>query len=664
MHSLVQPNAWVVLRLTSDSLKILQITPNTTISIPKYGTFPSNLILGRPYNHTYELLDRLPGHKDSSLRIVPASELHADTIAEELAAQNPPANGNGTLKDDKIIIGGDGVEFQLVGENGEVIMRSNRETIDDSARQTLTMSEIEELKREGTGAGKDLIAKLMASHLGIEEKTKFSLAKYKLLKTKKYLRRFTILPVDVPMLTRWIGEEKDAGKVLTCREEMLALVGSWANVHFSEAPESHPDLTGGRWLVVDETGGLLVAALAERMGILHPHEDEDDDAEGEGEQISTTRHNDSPLAKSNTITLIHNNAQPNLSLLRYFSYDPTASPPTHPNHPLTTHLHQISWLQLIAPDQDTTYSTPVTPLSEEELASMKSGKRGTYYRKLRRHNRVKQVVHATLEGKFDGLVVASHMDPTSILRHTVPLLRGGAQVSIYSPTIEPLVTLSDVYSTSRRTAFIQAPPQSFLDLEHLSPSPLTTPNPSPNPHPEAPPKTAADLETAQAKWPGDADFPLNPTLLLSTSVQSARSRPWQVLPGRTHPHMTGKGGAEGYLFTGTRVLPAQGRIEARGKFVRRKVVQEKDKETEKAVRGGEANEEGVNDDVNNEIDADDDADGVKIVAENRKSVLDKRERDGEGEGRGKVVEAAMRAVEGVLLVNGEGPPKKRKLDNI
>ena len=34
--------------------------------------------------------------------------------------------------------------------------------------------------------------------------------------------------------------------------------------------------------------------------------------------------------------------------------------------------------------------------------------------------------------------------------------------------------------------------------------------------------------------------------------------------------MTGRGGAEGYLFTATRVVPAEGRVEARGKFVRKK----------------------------------------------------------------------------------------------
>ncbi|KAK6583552.1 hypothetical protein PZA11_003282 [Diplocarpon coronariae] len=543
MHSLVQPNAWVVLRLPNESLKILQVAPNTITSLPKIGTFPSNLLIGRPYYKTYELLDRLPGHKDSSLRIVAAAELHADTIAEENAAANPSLSANGgNDNEDGIPLGGDGVEYQLVGPDNEVIMRSNRETIDSSAHQTLTMAEIETLKREGTGAGKDLIAKLMASHLGIDQKTAFSLAKYKLLKTKKYLRRFTVLPVDVPTLTRWIAEEKDTGKILELREEMLALAGSWANVHFSSALPTQPDLAGGRWLVVDETGGLLVAALAERMGILYPLSPDD----------------------AITLTLVHANAQPNVSLLKYFSYDPTtASPATPTPHPLSTHLHTLSWLQLVSPSLDTTYSTAIPLLTSEELSSLKSGKRGTYYRKLRRHTRVKNIVTSTRAGNFDGLVVASHMDPVSILRHTIPLLRGGAQVSIYSPTIEPLVALADVYSTPRpefNTGNIVGTgcrPQS-----HDEPAPRTTPARNPD------------------TWPGSPDFPLNPTLLLSTSVQSCRLRPWQVLPGRTHPSMTGKGGAEGYLFTATRVVPARGRVEARGKFVKRRV------ELEGAARAG------------------------------------------------------------------------------
>lgn len=473
---------------------------------------------------------------------MPASELHADVIAEEDAA-------NGNVPEENVI-GGGGVEFELVGENGEVIMRSNRETIDDSARQTLTMEEIEVLKKEGSNAGQDLIAKLMLSHTAIDQKTKFSLAKYKLLKTKKYLRRFTILPMDVPLLTHWLIEEKDSAKILEMRNEMLALAGCWGNVHWAgdQGIEGITKNTGGRWLVVDEMAGMLVAAMAERMGTLHNDEkDEEDEDESEvlvpasaepetGDPTTqpqrTHRHyqDEKDFENSNTITLIHPNAQPNLSLLKYFNFDPSVPS----DHPLQTHLKTLSWLQLLSPERDTTYSSVPEEVSTETLATWKSGKRGTYYRKMRRWKKTRAVVDETRAGGFDGLVIAATMDPVSILLHLVPLLKGAAPVVIYSPTIEPLTNIADLYSTSRRTAFIMSPPAEGVPCE---------------------------------------DFPLDPTLLLGCTVQTSKIRNWQVLPGRTHPMMTGRGGAEGYLFTATRVLPAEGKVEARGKYKRGKPAQ-------------------------------------------------------------------------------------------
>lgn len=79
-------------------------------------------------------------------------------------------------------------------------------------------------------------------------------------------------------------------------------------------------------------------------------------------------------------------------------------------------------------------------------------------------------------------------------------------------------------------------------------------------------KTPEELE----RWPGTEEFPLNPTLLLGVSIQTSRARRWQVLPGRTHPLMTERGGAEGYVFTAWRAKPAEGRVEAKGKWKRKK----------------------------------------------------------------------------------------------
>ena len=466
-----------------------------------------------------------------------------------------------------VIEAGEGEELTLVDEAGKVVVRSNRETIDDSAIQTLTAEEIEELKKKGSGAGKDLIAKLLLSHTAIDQKTAYSLAKYKLLKTKKYIRRFTVFPLDVALLAQWLYDQKDVSKTLELRAESIGLVGCWADVHWADHVLQGDGAHGGKWMIVDDTGGLLVAAMAERMGILHDENAAEkslrlvDDAAQElkdtnmgsvanGEQEQQTqdlkrRHRDDfeiPYSQSNTLTLIYGNSQPNLSSLRYFNYDASDPSPTYPYHPLFTNVLPISWLQLLAPEDDPVYSEAPPEVDAETLASYKTTRRGNYHRKRRRWARTDHVIRNTREGGFSGLAVASTMDPVSILRSTLPFLAGGAPVAIYSQFVEPLTALADCFSVQRRAAWVSSPPA------------------------EAEGKTAEEL----VSWEGTPEFPINPTLLLGASIQTSRARRWQVLPGRTHPFMTGKGGAEGYIFTGWKAVPVEGKITARGKFKKRK----------------------------------------------------------------------------------------------
>ena len=556
------------------------------ISIPKYGNFSANLLLGRPYYVTYELQDKQEGDKrTTTLRVVPPAELHAETLSNDVAT---PAES----RDERTTDTPAEESFDLVADDGQVLVRNNRLTIDDPSRQALTHEEIEELKRADPGSGKDIIAKIMKAHSALGEKTQFSLAKYTLRKTKKYMRRFTVLPVSVGTLGR-IWMEKDPTRILEVREETLGLLMSWGNVHHC-GDVGEGEEGSGRYLVVDDTGGLVTAAVADRMGILYPNDDED---EGEGagnasqkateapavndqempdapaqapsdpqdvppsdpqdpkiDQPPTTKPPPGPWptkrpaqssARSNTITLLHANTQPNISLLEPFGYD-ADKPNAH--HPLHTHLRTLTWLQLLDPASDTLYQEPpppepanaeeaALPLSQR-IANLKSGRRSAYWKKRRRWERVRTTVDETRKGGFDAIIIASTMDPLSMLPHLVPLLRGGGNLAIYSPTIEPLTTLMDLYSRDRRAAyikFVQGNPEAEVDK---------------------------------------SDFPVDPTLLLNTMLQTGRAREWQVLPMRTHPVMTSKGGAEGYLFTGTRVLPVKGqRVEAKGKFSKKRKVE-------------------------------------------------------------------------------------------
>jgi tRNA (adenine-N(1)-)-methyltransferase non-catalytic subunit len=436
-------------------------------------------------------------------------------------------------------------------------MRNNQFTIDAASRQKLSTNEIEELKKAGTGSGKEIIAKIMKAHSAIDEKTKFSLAKYILTKTKKFLKRFTVLPMDVNLLTEWLLE-KEAQKIMELRTESLGLITSWGNVHHAgnfAFDKSTPRIGGGRWLVVDDTAGLIVAAIAEKMGLLYPKDVKTRTQELEelrkqavesydqmdlndeltpGEQYAKAKQL-YQMGQTNTITLVHSNLQPNISMLKYFGFtlEDSISP-----HPLFTNLLTLSWLQLLDPENDTSYTEEPEVLPKSELQTMKTARRSAYYRKRRRWERVKRVVDNTREGGFDGLIVSSWMAPEGVLKHLVPLVRGGGQIVVYSPTAEPLAELTDCYSKQRRAAYIN-------NLKEIQ---------------EGEANTAMD----------DSDFPVDPTLILHAALQSSRATEWQVLPLRTHPMMTARGGAEGYIFTGTRVIPSDMPVMARGRFERKR----------------------------------------------------------------------------------------------
>lgn len=509
------------------------------MSLGKYGSFRTNQILGRPYHLTFEILDRSEVKDGRDLRTVPAAELHAAELVEQAEADElstPQAE----------------MEETASPAPRQIKSKSNVNTHDDPTNQKLTAAEIESLKLNTTGSGRELVDKILQSHSTIDQKTAFSLAKYTLRKHKKYMKRFTVLPMDVATLVDCIFANREYARVLEMRNESLGLLGCWANVHAAGKDETLFATVGPfpRYLIVDDTGGLIVAAMAEKMDILHPENLADQspqsaDADGieEDEETTTTEAKKSQQqtkppdlmsATSNTITLVHANQQPNLGLLRYFNYD--SAIPT-PSHPFYTHLKTLSWLQLLDPSSDLACQVP-TVIPDTELFKLKSNKRSAYFRKRKRWERIQGVVDETRAGGFNGLIVASFTDPTSILRHLVPLLAGGSQVVVYSPHVEPLAKLADCYSTARRTAFVSTPPE-----ERIMPS---------------------------------ADFPVDPTLLLTPMVQTARVRRWQVLPGRTHPLMTDRGGAEGYIFAGTRVIPAEGKVEARGRPPRGKKVKTED----------------------------------------------------------------------------------------
>ncbi|KAA8906504.1 Gcd10p family-domain-containing protein [Sphaerosporella brunnea] len=517
---LILPGTHVLLRLPSGVPKIVRISADTTISLGKFGTFPSNALLHRPYGLTYDILDNNAG-----LRVVPAAEVTRDILGGGLQPEG--ANADETHYD--LNYGSPSGAASPTAEQAEV-MRTNRLTVDTPESQTLTWEEIEELKKTAGGSGKEIIAKLLAGHSAIDQKTPFSLQKYTLRKASKFLRRFSVHRLTVNALTDYLPTQKEPQKFLELRNHHLGLMLSLGNIVY-----------GGRYLIIDETGGLLVAAVAERLGILYPRPHTTSEPEVEAEDADAAaepkkrRPEPTPPPSRNTITLVHANEQPNLSLLTNFSYD--ANTPD-PSHPLYTHLRTLTWLQLLAPDEDTSLIPPSSS-TPEELAALKPGKRSAYYRKLRRWQRISSTVEDTRKGGYDAVLIAAHMPVGGILKAVVPLVKGSGQVVVYEPSLEQATEIADLYSSARKSTWIQRRNET------------------------------EEKEEDEGKKDWDDEIP-DPTLLLAPTVHRLNMRQYQVLPGRTHPVMTSRGGAEGFVVHATRVIPVQGKVDARGAYASQK----------------------------------------------------------------------------------------------
>lgn len=119
--------------------------------------------------------------------------------------------------------------------------------------QNLRDHHIEEMKKDGK-SGDDIVAALLANSATFHKKTEFSQEKYKRKKTKKYIttvcaRRPTPTAVCELYYSRYPSQ------IGGLRLDILSLMLSLANVSaFS------------RVLVVENTGGLLTAAVVERVG--------------------------------------------------------------------------------------------------------------------------------------------------------------------------------------------------------------------------------------------------------------------------------------------------------------------------------------------------------------------------------------------------------------
>ncbi|KTW30565.1 tRNA 1-methyladenosine methyltransferase subunit GCD10 [Pneumocystis jirovecii RU7] len=354
-REIIQPNSCIFLRLPSKLLKFIVVKPNTTINLGKFGTFSTNDIIGHPYGFTYEIYN----HK---LKIIKSNEIYE--IEDEIT--------------------------------------NNKETIDDSFNQQLTYDEIMLLKQDKCLSSHDIINKIISSHKTYDQKTAYAKDKYIRKKIQKYQKGFTVIFPTIWEISEHILM-KNFMKIMDLRAEIIAYILNLGNVQ-----------PNGRYIVVDETSGLLVAAILERMN------------------------------RTGQVIYIHTNEHPNLDSCKYFGQDYLPEKLIQENILLT-----LNWLDIIDRNQKLEFEN-------KNINMMKVKQVEKYLKKKKIHERLMYNIEVFTKGEFDGLFIASTYEPSSILPHLIPSIAGSCPIIIYSPYREVLISTSH-YISSRNTHDILAP---------------------------------------------------------------------------------------------------------------------------------------------------------------------------------------------------------------
>lgn len=379
----ISANQHALVRLPSEGMKIVELRPSGVISLGKFGSFKVEGILGFQYGQSFEIIE--------DLKVKPINGLEAVSMP----ADNEAVDGEGAeeeLTKDELT-----KMFSNSAENNQNIINIG------SKIQKLTSDDVHELKTSGASSeiGQKIIEKMIAGHEGFDKKTIFSQEKYLKRKQQKFLRRFTVEYLGPSQLLQYYNE-KDNMRVLDMSEESLGLLMSYGNIR-----------PGGKYLVVDETGGLILYAMMERMKNLRG------DVEG-------------------TIVVAHENEHANHIVLRYSPYSPEQ---------ISAAVKTINWLQFIEPENE---RIMWEELPGEELANLKPSKQLQYERRKKRAAEINLVIDLVTAGNFDAFICVGTLNLPTLLPYVLPTIGGSRPIALYSQHKEVLLEAQHFLTADKR----------------------------------------------------------------------------------------------------------------------------------------------------------------------------------------------------------------------
>ncbi|KAI8144260.1 Gcd10p family-domain-containing protein [Fennellomyces sp. T-0311] len=301
----VRPLEYVLIHMPSGNVKMTNLKPKTQVSLGKFGTFNSDNLIGKPFGLSYEIYD-------TKGNIRPVRNWALAAVGKETNANN--------------------------------------QEIKDSAKvQKLTYQEVEQLKQEGLKgnmAHEDIIKKIIESHSEFDKKTEFSKAKYIQRKRKKFMKVFTpVRPTLYNIAQHFFTKNPD--KIKNMRIDTLSQMLNLANVH-----------ANSKMLVVDDTQGLIISAVAERMA-------------GYGKVVG-----------------IHDGDNQNYDVMRYMNFSKR----------ILDSIHTIPLAKVDPNEPDDEF----IPRTEEEIAAMSIHELRGYERRQRVTAEKAETRKLLFEGNFDG----------------------------------------------------------------------------------------------------------------------------------------------------------------------------------------------------------------------------------------------------------------------
>ncbi|KOG97095.1 tRNA 1-methyladenosine methyltransferase subunit GCD10 [Saccharomyces eubayanus] len=399
-------NQHVIVRLPSKNYKIVELKPNTSISLGKFGAFEVNDIIGYPFGLTFEIFydneDSTAVEKTDSksknkipigkVRLL-SQEVEDESNDKDDSHSEPPLS----TKEKSV-----SVELSNINSSA-----TNQNLVNmGSKAQELTIGEIEQMKQESLSS-KEIIDKIIKSHKSFHNKTVYSQEKYLNRKKQKFAKYFTVEYLSSSNLLQFLIDKGDIQRILDMSQESMGMLLNLGNIQ-----------PNGNYLCMDETGGLLVYFLMERM------------FGGDNESKSKGK-----------IVVIHENEHANLDLLKFANYSEKF---------IKEHVHTISLLDFFEPPTLEEIQERFTPLPKEEARALKGGKKNSYYRRLRWYNTQLQVMDLTGKFLYDGLVVATTLHLPTVVPKLAEKVHGSRPIVCYGQFKETLLELAHtLYSDLR-----------------------------------------------------------------------------------------------------------------------------------------------------------------------------------------------------------------------